>query len=162
MVFIDDYRDELQPEARNNAYTFNLAAYYYETEQYTEVLSLLGDVTYSDLRYVLGSKALLLRTYFDLGENESLNHLVDSFRMYLLRNKLMADVRRAGYYNLFQMTKKLANLRERLTYWGQEKWSKQFEKLAAQIYNGDRIFNKSWLLSRVDRLAKMSSGEKKS
>ena len=59
--FIEEYREALRPAVRENAYSFNLASYYHAVGKYDEVLALLQEVAYSDFRYNLGAKALLLR-----------------------------------------------------------------------------------------------------
>ena len=151
--FIEAYKSKLWPAKAENAYRFNLAHYYYATRQYGEVLNLLRHVDYSDLRYSLGSKALLLRTYYDLGEDEPLYALADSFRHYLLRNKLMANVRRQGYHNLFRFTRKAAQLRSTRSIWPEEKTARELEKLKKAVDKAGSIFNESWLREKIGELA---------
>ena len=151
--FIEGYREKLPAEARDNAYRFNLASYFYAARQYDEVLRLLTQVEYRDLRYSLGAKALLLRTYYDLDEYEALRSLTDSFKQYLHRNQLMADVRREGYHNLFKLTRRAATLRANLGYYTKEKSRKELIKLQRSIDRAGAIFNKSWLLEKVENLA---------
>jgi len=150
--FIENYRRYLHPDSQENAYRFNLASYYYATRQYGKVLELLTRVEYSDLRYNLGAKALLLRTYYDLGEYEALCALTDSFRQYLYRNQLMADQRRMGYYNLFKLTRKAAQIRMDQGYLPREKIRKELDRLTQEIVNSGAIFNKDWLKERVAAL----------
>ena len=150
--FIDGFRSKLLPEKAENAYRFNLANYFYATRQYGEVLDLLIHIEYSDLRYSLGSKALLLRTYYDLEEYESLNALADSFRIYLLRNKLMANVRREGYQNLFRFTRKAAQIRSTYLVTSHSRARKELKKLQAAIARTENIFNETWLKEKVNEL----------
>ncbi len=150
--FIENYREKLPEEARENAFRFNLASYFYATRQYGEVLRLLIKVEYRDLRYNLGAKALLLRTYYDLDEYEALSSLADSFKQYLHRNRLMADVRREGYHNLFKLTRRAAALRANIGYYSREKSRKELLKLRESINKAGAIFNKSWLLEKVESL----------
>ena len=156
--FIESYRKKLPEEARENAYRFNLASYFYATQQYDEVLRLLTQVEYRDLRYSLGAKALLLRTYYDLDEYEALSSLTDSFKQYLHRNQLMADVRREGYYNLFKFTRRAANLRANIAYYSKDKRRKELLKLQRGIDKAGAVFNKSWLLEKVEILAARVEG----
>ena len=153
--FIDGYRDKLPEEARDNAYRFNLASYFYAIRQYDEVLRLLTQVEYRDLRYSLGAKALLLRTYYDLDEFEALSSLADSFKQYLHRNQLMADVRREGYHNLFKLTRRAANLRANIGYYTKEKSKKELLRLQHGIEKAGAIFNKTWLMEKIEHLEAM-------
>jgi hypothetical protein len=143
--FIETYREMLPLEGRENAYRFNLAAYLYAAGRYSEVLDLLIKVEYSDLRYSLGSKALLLRTYYDLEEYEALFSLADSFRQFLLRNRLLADSRRQGYNNLFRLTRKAATLRHNLGFSSRDKMAREIARLKIDLAKTETIFNKTWL-----------------
>ena len=150
--FIDHYKNALRPEAMDNAYMFNLASYFYATKQLDKVLDLLIRVEYNDLRYNLGAKALLLRTYYDLGEIDALFSLADSFKQYLHRNKLMADSRREGYHNLFRLTRKAAQIRANLDFVNTEKNQKELEKLRLDCEVTKTIFNKPWLMEKIREL----------
>lgn len=150
--FIEEYRTMLPPESQSNAYRFNLASYYYAISNYDKVLDLLIHVEYSDLRYILGSKALLLRTYYDLGEHEALRSLAASFRLYLQRHKLMADFRRQGYHNLFRFTRRAAQIRANKPFQSNEKTTRELAKLQQAILAADTIFNKAWLLEKLGEL----------
>jgi len=150
--FIESFREHLPEEARDNAYRFNLAAYYYAAEHHNKVLELLTQVEYSDLRYSLGAKALLLRTYYDLEEYEALFSLVDSFKQYLIRNKLMADDRRLGYHNLFKLTRRAALLRCNQGYYSSNKYQKELQRLKSDMEAAKAVFNKGWLAEKVREL----------
>ena len=89
--FIEKFKDYLHPEVVENAYTYNLASYYYSTNQLDKVLDLLVKVEYTDIQYSIGAKSLLLRTYYDLEENEALLSLTRSFKQYLKRNRLIPE-----------------------------------------------------------------------
>lgn len=150
--FIELYKDKLPPESQENAYHFNLASYYYALKDYNKVLELLLKVEYSDLRYNLGAKALLLRTYYDLEEYDALLSLVQSFTLYLKRNKLMADFHRDGHYELFKFTRRAAQIRSNLAFVNIEKSRREFEKLQQDIADTQVIINKGWLLEKMREL----------
>jgi hypothetical protein len=150
--FINDYRKSLRPEVADNAYCFNLAAYYHDAGQFGKVLDLLIQVEYSDPRYNQGAKALLLRTYYEMGEDEALFSLVDSFLQYLQRNEHMADFRRNGYYHLFRLTRRAAYIRSRIGYDKWEKTRKDIDKLKKEVSGAAAIFNQSWLEAKIETL----------
>lgn len=147
-AFIEEYKHRLPADARENAYRFNLAAYHYANGTYGEVLNLLTRVEYSDLRYNLSAKALLLRTYYDLDEYEALVALTESFRQYLLRNKLMSDNRRLGFHNLFKTTRRMASLRQKAGYLSREKIRKELDKIQQEINGTDLLYNRDWLIEK--------------
>ena len=147
--FIQDYRDQLNEQSRENAYRFNLANYYYAKGNFDKVLDLLIQVEYSDLRYNLSAKALLLRTYFDLGEYEALHSLTESFKQYLLRNKLMSDARRVGYNNLFKLTRKIANYKAKQNFMNTERQSREITKLQKELRETPLMYNREWLEEKL-------------
>lgn len=153
--FIEKYKGYLPSDVQENAYQFNLATYYYAVKNYDEVLNLLIRVEYSDRRYNWGAKTLLLRTYYELNEYETLFSLTESFRQYLLRNKLMADIRRQGYYNLFKLTRRAAHLRQRLEYLTPERAQQELEKIKKSMHKGGTIFNRSWLEEKIEALEQL-------
>lgn len=150
--FIHQYRDVLRPEVADNAFRFNLAAYHHEAGDYGDVLNLLIQVEYRDPRYNQSAKALLLRTYYEMGEDEALFSLVDSFLQYLQRNELMADFRRSGYYHLFRLTRRVAHIRSRIGYDRPEKTKKDIDKLKKEVAATKAIFNQSWLEAKIAAL----------
>jgi hypothetical protein len=152
--FISSYRDQLRPEVADNAYRFNLAAYYHEAKVYGKVLDLLTRVEYRDPRYNLGAKALLLRTYYELGEDEALFSLVDSFLQYLQRNTKMTDSRREGYYHLFRLCRRAAQIRSRIGYDKKERTARDLQRLKTELETSGAIFNQSWLEAKMDEIAK--------
>lgn len=152
--FIKEYKNKLSPEVRENAYRFNLASYYYAIQEYEKVLDLLLTVEYKDKRYVQGVKALLLRTYYDLGEEESLLSLIESFRIYIKRNKEISMPRKQGFYNLLKYTKRAAQIKNKLEYINRNKLLKQLENLKKAIAHADTIFNHTWLNTKIKELEK--------
>lgn len=152
--FIHDYRSRLRPEVADNAVRFNLAAYYHEAKLYDKVLHLLIRVEYRDPRYNQGAKALLLRTYYELEEDEALFSLVDSFLQYIQRNERMTDARRSGFYHLFRLTRRAAHIRSRIGYDKKEKTVRDLEKLKKEISEAKALLNQSWLEAKLEEIAK--------
>ena len=92
---------------------------------------------------------LLLRIYFESDEDEALQNLIASFKIYLQRNKLLAEKKHKRYYNLFRFTLKLHNIYKRAAYNKKEKSKAQLKKLNEQILANNYIVNKSWLLNQL-------------
>jgi len=152
-VFIEKYKNRLDPAAYENAYRFNKAALCHAKREYHRVLELLQQVEYSDLRYNLGAKALLLRTYYELRETDSLISLSTAFRQFLNRNRLLSNTRKLAYFNLFSLAEKLAILRDEVAFTGAENWRKKYEKLKDNI-RGASAFNQAWLEDKCQELGR--------
>lgn len=150
--FIEDYKKHLNSITAENAYSYNLANYYYATQQFSKVLSLLIRVEYTDVRYSLDAKTLLLRTYFELEEEEALLSLSDAFRQYLKRNFQISEDHKKGYFNLLKLTKKVFQLKMSKNYWKKEKVIKEWQKLKQEIESSKIVFNKNWLLEKITQI----------
>ena len=150
--FIEEYRQHLNPDVADNAYRYNLAAWHYHQGHLQEVMGLLFQVEYTDLRYNLDAKSLLLRTYYDLEEEEALLALTDAFRQYLKRNKNLSEFQKKGYYNLLKFTRRAFRLKVNKGITRQDRWHRSLEKLHADLATANTVFNRSWLEGKVKEL----------
>lgn len=134
-AFIKTYSSNLSPQSREDALHFNLAELYYQKEEYGEVLSHLSQLNFSDLFYHMGSRTVLIKTYYECDEIESLLSLLASFSNFLRRNKKIAPGLKKTYLNfcnlLFNTLKN--NPRKR-------------EKVHEEIQRTQPLAERSWLL----------------
>ncbi len=150
--FIESYRSKLRPSVVENAYTFNLAAFYYSANELEKVQELLIQVEYTDIRYSLAAKSLLMRTYYDLNEYDALLSLIRSFRQYLYRNKLIEEKRRSAFINLLKFTQKSFQIKSRLAYQSKQKTSQAIQQLKDKISNTEFLINEVWLHQKLAEL----------
>ncbi|HJW28473.1 MAG TPA: hypothetical protein VJ508_04395, partial [Saprospiraceae bacterium] len=110
-------------------------------KEYSKVISQLSQVEYEDITYNLNSKTLLMASYFELDEIEALNSLLDTFRVYLNRNKSIPQVRRKHYLNTISIVRKLARIKH-----GDKK---EIERLEKEIETTQGIVSKNWILEKL-------------
>lgn len=144
--FIYTYKDILPESYRENALTFNLATLYWYQKKYEEVMNLLREVEYEDITYNLGSKAMLLATYYELDETEPLFSLMEAFRTYLNRHKKdISQQRRKNFTNLISFINRISKVKI-----GDKK------KLAALRKDLDEMqgiaANRQWLQEKIAEL----------
>jgi hypothetical protein len=152
MNFIDNYKNHLPKEFRQNAYIYNLANYYYETKEHRKAIRLLRDVEFTDLYYNLDAKTMLLKIYFEEGEDESFLALCNAFKIYLTRNKLINDQTFAIYNNLLKFTKKAFYLKMLLPYQRGKNFAKKIDTLKQKVESAKNIVNIKWLREQIDEL----------
>ncbi len=150
--FLQKFKDFLPPDSREEAFRFNLASWHYAMGQYREVLKLLSQLEYSDFRYYLGAKALMLRTYYELEEYEALNALADAFRQYLKRNKILSNERIKAFRKLLRFTRRALLLKINQPFTRKEIYQKTLKKLEKDIEQAGSIINKEWLLQKLTAL----------
>ena len=145
--FIHTNKQRLPKASRENAVTFNLARLHYYKKDYEKVISLLQEVEYEDIVYILSSKSLLIATYYENNEIEALYSLLESFRVYLNRRKDIPDIWKRSRRNLIKFTKKLIRIVP-----GD---NKAIEKIKEEIENtADGIADVKWLKEKISELEK--------
>ena len=143
--FIQQYKTKLPKEDRKNAFTFNMARYYFAMKNYDEVLHLLQQVEYSDIFYQLDAKTTLLKTYFELGEWQPLYSLKDSFRVLLQRKRLITPQQKSNYLNLLNFAIRIFRV--------DVKDKRGLSKLKQEIIAANNVADKSWLLEKISELS---------
>ena len=144
--FIKTYTSKLPVDRRENALNYNLAEVYFQQNNYQKVIELLREVEYKNLIYALGGKLMLLKTYYELNEIAALDSLVDSFRIYLRRNRTISKDVREQYMNVLKFVKKLSGIApyDRVG----------LEKVKEQIHECKALAAKNWILEKVQELEK--------
>jgi len=142
--FIKEYTHLLQKEHRENALTYNLAKVYFSQKRYHKVIEHLRAVPYKNKVYALGGKLILLKTYYELKEYIALDSLIDSFRIYIRRNKLISREVKQQYLNMLRFVKKLSGILP-----GDQQ---SIEKIQLQIDKCKALAGKKWILEKIEEL----------
>jgi hypothetical protein len=144
--FVGNYKSYLPPANRENTHAFNLARVYRYQRKFDKVLPLLRDLEYEDIGYNLISKTMLVLTYYELGEEEALASFLESFRVFLNRNKGALQHYNASHLNLLKFIRRLTRLMP-----GDKA---AIEKLRADITAEKAgTVNAEWLLEKLDELS---------
>ena len=142
--FIQNYTTRLPRESQDNDLSYNLAKIYFHKKDYQRVIEQLREVEYKNLSYTMGGRLMLLKTYYELKELDALESLLDSYGIYLRRNKLIAREVKQQLMNGIRFTRKLASLAP---------YDKPgIQKLKTQINNCKTLAAKKWLLEKVEEL----------
>lgn len=138
--FIKNYKEKLPPDLRDNTFRYNLARLNFAQKNYQKVVGLLHQVAYDEMFTSLGAKTLLLKTYYELDEEEALFSLIDSFRAFLKRRQNIA-YHRTNYLHFLKYVQQLVKIpkndKERLY------------SLFQSIQNTKEIVDKVWLLEKL-------------
>ncbi len=97
--FIYNNSNNLPRNSRDNALNYNLAELYYAQKEWDKVIEHLSLVKFTDVSYSLGTKLLLCKVYYQTNETEVLFSLINSFKIYLKRQKGIIDDVRTSYLN---------------------------------------------------------------
>jgi hypothetical protein len=150
--FIYAYKQYLKDSIKDNAFAFNLASFYYETNEQRKAIRTLLNVEFTDVYYNLGSRTLLLKVYFDLEDDEALESQFISFNYFLKRNKLISIYQRNVHLNLIKFARSCYKLRVSKPKNANSAFKSKVSILQTRIDDCKEINNLNWLKSRVQLL----------
>jgi hypothetical protein len=87
--FLEEHKKHLPPELREPVSQFNLARLFYETDRPAEAMHCLRNVEHDDIIHNLAAKTLLVKIYYEQGELNALDSLLDSVSAYIRRKKVL-------------------------------------------------------------------------
>ncbi|MCG8332677.1 MAG: hypothetical protein MI974_33640 [Chitinophagales bacterium] len=97
--FIDKYKPYLHPNYSHEVYHLNLAELQFKQRRYNEALKSLTHLQFTDPFYHLASRAILIKSFYELGEVEPMTSALASFTIYLKRNKKVSTAHKKIYLN---------------------------------------------------------------
>ncbi|MEL7021953.1 MAG: hypothetical protein AAGK47_10105 [Bacteroidota bacterium] len=149
--FLEEYKVKLPEKQRENAYNYNLARFYFSQQLYNDTLSLLLQVQFTEPQYHLGATDLLVRSYFALENYEALLSLLETFRIYVIRNKKITTIDKKGYTNYCRFTKRLVLLiNSKITY-TKKSYQEKLHALQEKIKQTSNVKNKQWLVQTCEQ-----------
>ena len=107
--FIHQYQEHLKPEFQMPLFHFSLGKLFYEQGQLENSLKELIQVETKASFLLIGARILQLKIYYELGEFDPLESLLESFRVYLQRSKDLG-YRKEHYSNIIVFTRQLLQL----------------------------------------------------
>ena len=143
--FIEDFspylKEEIQAEIKALSYGF----LYFHQKDYNKVIHALQLCKFKDIRNLLKSKCLLLRTYFDQFEDDNtyFEFLIDqtlAFEKYVRRVKVISKEKVQAYLNFIKYSRKIAQSRMS---------GKSVVPLKSQLLAQNRVSYKPWLLEKL-------------
>ncbi len=143
--FIHQYKKDLSPKNRENAYIYNLAAFYYSTKAYKKSLQLLHEVKFTDTSYHLGAKIIQLKSFYELEEEEPFYALIDAFKIYILRSKDISNYRKQANLNLIKFAKRIFKLKEQQDLISPSIYNGKWKSIDERLKKMNNIANLDWL-----------------
>lgn len=133
--FMEGYNHFLPPGFRDNAMSYNLAELYCYKREFDTALTYLVRVKFSDMGYHLGSRIMLAKIYYELGEEQALVSLMNAFTTFLKRNKKISETIRKTCLNFCNALSAIQRGR--------------IEGLEEKIRSTNLLSDRSWLLEKL-------------
>lgn len=140
--FLEKYTQNLPEESRTETHAYCLAKLFFVQKKYNETLKLLCNADFEDIFFKIDARKLLLQTYYELGEWEGLNNTLNSFRVFLHRDKTISESHKIANRNFLNMLRKLSDILPH----EKGEWQKFKEQVLALSPLGER----NWLLRKIE------------
>ena len=141
--FVQEYKDCLDPNSRENLVKFSQAKIQFAKGHFDKAMRLLAQFEDDDILINLSGKNMLIRMYFEEGEFDALESLLDSMRTYVNR-KEMLTYHKFIYTNLIKYTRKLIRVNP------YDK--KQRSNLRQELETAKPLPERAWFLQQLDGL----------
>lgn len=143
--FISSYKSELPEDSRLNIYNYCMALYEFDMKEFDIALDLLSKIKYDELYLKYDSKILQLMIYYETGSEESLLSSLEAYRHFLNNNKLLPENKKEMYSNFHKFLSRLITLKNK-------KDKSELGRLKESIHEDMKIFNKEWIIRKLDAL----------
>jgi len=139
--FLENYKNLLPEDFRDNIYNFNLAHCLYYQKDYGRAQVLLNQLDLRDPLLAIAAKNLLVKIYYETGQTELLLSFLEAYRIYLYRQDLAKPKLKEQARNFIDLTRKLARLAPFET--------EKRLALAGSLPPATDIFERDWLLRMI-------------
>ncbi len=139
--FLEHYKSAVTAEYREPFYRYNLAKLNFAQGQFKVANRLLYETEIKDLFTHLDAKVIVIKSNYELGKEEFLDHLLENFKQFLRRKEVLT-YHKKNYSNFIKLMRKLIYL-------------KAFEdkaKLVEEINAAEILTEREWLLAQVKKL----------
>ncbi len=139
--FIHTYKSLVPEHHRTAFYQYNLAKLFFARGEYKQSTQALHQINIADLFTDLDARVILIKSYYELGELEYLEHLLDSFKQSLQRKEVLT-YHKKNYSNFIRLTRKLIN----------RKTQEGNTKLMKAINEAEILTERDWLLEKANKV----------
>ncbi len=147
--FISEKISEVKADLQGDTLHFCNALSYYWKKNFEKSLDELAKVGTDEFAFKHNIKSLTLKIYYDLNENEPFYSHIDTYKHFILNNKIVHDKVREQVNNFVNYSKKLFNIKN------SSDSDKSFElhKIKNEITENRALINKIWLLKKAEELS---------
>ncbi len=141
-AFIEEYREKLHPDVRDNYYSYCLAAVHFYKQEYRQtVLHLLAFDFQHPYQY-MEHKVLLAKTYYELEEEDALEALLHATRIYLHRDTIFPDHIKDAYKNYIRVLSRLIRVRYAP--------NEEKQQVVEEVKSIEPLEDKEWLYEKIE------------
>lgn len=141
--FINEYKDRLNPEIKDDWVNLSMADLHYGKKEYEKALGSLSKIKkMKNAAIKFNSKMLQLKLYYDMDLPEQAESAADSFIHLLQNDKLLPALNKESYRNFCSLFVKVLALKYNTN-------NSDGRSLKEQVNSTQYVSSKSWLLERI-------------
>ncbi len=146
--FINNYKDKIPPEFRENIYHYSMAVLDFRKRNFERSLEFISKVQSKDLFMKFDIKHLQLNIYYELNDRIAFDYSYDAMKHFIKSIKLTNESRVVTRVKYCEYIKALFNLREKPDAF-------RLADLKKKITD-NKTLNKGWLLKKVTELERVN------
>jgi hypothetical protein len=142
--FIKENRSLLEPEHEFDIVNLSYAKCEFSRKEYEMALTRLGKINMEYSQFKLSVKTLMLMIYYELTLYDSAISLLDSYKHFITRDKLLPEIDRQNHINFIKYFSEVLSL----------KMSSEGipDIIRKNILSSGGLIEKEWLLEKIDEL----------
>ncbi|HMQ70007.1 MAG TPA: hypothetical protein PKA90_13480 [Ignavibacteria bacterium] len=144
--FINDYKNSVTPDKKQNVYKYGLANLLFEKKNYLQCLEILSKIEPDYFIIKNDIHILLAKIYYELNYYDSALSLIDSSKHFINYNKVFSSKVKLTFTSFFKYYTQLLKLKIKHSNF-------KTQKLKEQISFDKSMINKSWLLEKIKELS---------
>jgi hypothetical protein len=138
--FIENYKQYLHSKERQPVYNYNKAVYFFRKGDYISAMPLLRQADFADVHADLAARCMLLQIYYETNAFDALSSLLDSFSIFINRQKDIG-YQKDMYLNLIKYVKKILR--------GDMKDKAFKQQLVGDIKETAYLAEREWLIEKL-------------
>lgn len=139
--FIKNYCDKVLPQYAGNMYNLAYAYINFSQKNYNQVIDFLNKINVNEFVFKFDIRNLLIKSYYELGYTEEILYQIHSYREFLRKNELVAELRRSRIENYLRFLKKLVLMKDKES-------AINIGYVKQQLLKAENVAYKDWLLEK--------------
>jgi len=141
--FLKKFKKEVHEEFRENSYSICMAELLFNKSDYENSLETLSHYIPVNVKDRIRLNTLLLKIFYNTGNEASFSSLIESSKKYILRNKTVQEASKTQFANFLKFINKLYKIRS------DENLLHELKSLLQSIQNCKELISKKWLTEEV-------------
>ncbi len=143
--FINDFKNDLQPEYRDGTFLYCSAQYEFYMKNYDKASEMLSRLKLDEVYLKYESKILQMMIYYETSSLETLISSLEAYRHFLQNNKMLPGVKKKFYLNFHKFMNKLVNIQKK-------KDKLEIRKVRDELSLETSVNSKEWLIKKAEEI----------